>query len=51
MSSQLTQRDSLDTESELAPQKPPPWDIRWAAWLLIVKCPHEQRTLHLCVFG
>ena len=35
MSSQLTQRDSLDTESELAPQEAPPWVIRWTAWLLI----------------
>jgi multidrug resistance efflux pump len=35
MSAQLTQRDSLDTESELAPQEPPPWVIRWTAWLLI----------------
>jgi len=35
MSSQLTQRDSLDTESELLPQEPPPWVIRWTAWLLI----------------
>jgi hypothetical protein len=29
MSAQLTQRDSLDTESELAPQEPPPLVIRW----------------------
>jgi len=35
MSVQLTQRDSLDTESELAPQEPPPWVIRWTAWLLV----------------
>jgi multidrug efflux pump subunit AcrA (membrane-fusion protein) len=35
MSSQLTQRDSLDTESELLPQEPPSWVIRWTAWLLI----------------
>ena len=34
MSAQLTQRDSLDSESELAPQEPPPWVIRWTAWLL-----------------
>ena len=27
MSSQLTQRDSLDTESELLPQEPPPWSL------------------------
>jgi hypothetical protein len=35
MSSQLTQSDSLDTESELLPREPPPWVIRWTAWLLI----------------
>ena len=35
MSSQLTQRDSLDTESELLPREPPLWVIRWTAWLLI----------------
>jgi multidrug resistance efflux pump len=35
MSSQLTQLESLDTESGLAPQEPPPWVIRWTAWLLI----------------
>src|ERR1700741_1979123 len=35
MSSPLTQLDSLDTESGLAPQEPPPWIIRWTAWLLI----------------
>jgi hypothetical protein len=35
MSSQLTQRDSLDMESELSLQEPPPWVIRWTAWLLI----------------
>ena len=35
MSSQLTQRDSFDTESELSPQEPPPWVIRWTAGLLI----------------
>jgi multidrug resistance efflux pump len=35
MSAQLTQRDSFDTESELPPQEPPPWLIRWTAWLLI----------------
>ena len=28
MSAQLTQRDSLDAEPELAPQEPPPWVIR-----------------------
>ena len=35
MSAQLTQRDSLDAEPALAPQEPPPWVIRWTAWLLI----------------
>ena len=35
MSSQLTQPDSLDAESALAPQEPPSWVIRWTAWLLI----------------
>ena len=35
MSSQSTQRDSLDTESELLPREPPLWVIRWTAWLLI----------------
>jgi membrane fusion protein len=36
MSSQLVQRDSLDAESELSPQEPPPWVIRSTAWLLLV---------------
>jgi multidrug resistance efflux pump len=35
MSSQLTQLDSLDAESGLAPQEPPSWVICWTAWLLI----------------
>ena len=35
MGSQLTQRDSFDTESELLPQEPPPWVIRSTAWLLL----------------
>jgi multidrug resistance efflux pump len=35
MSAQLTQRESLDAEPELAPQEPPPWLIRSTAWLLI----------------
>jgi membrane fusion protein len=35
MSSQLTQASSFDTESELLPQEPPPWVIRWTAWLLL----------------
>src|SRR2546430_12119009 len=35
MSSQLTQRGSLDVESEMLPQEPPPWIIRSTAWLLL----------------
>src|SRR5213080_843636 len=35
MSSQLTQRGSLDVESEMLPQEPPPWIIRSAAWVLV----------------
>src|SRR3954469_23875005 len=35
MSAQLTLRDSLDTEPELALQEPPHWLIRGTAWLLI----------------
>src|SRR6187431_3216469 len=35
MSAQLTQRDLLDAEPALASQEPPPWVIRWTAWLLI----------------
>ena len=35
MSSQLTQRGSLDAESEMSPQEPPPWVIRTAAWVLV----------------
>jgi multidrug resistance efflux pump len=35
MSAQWTQRGSLDTESQLSPQEPPPWIIRFSAWLLI----------------
>jgi multidrug resistance efflux pump len=35
MSSQLTERTSLDTESDMLPQEPPPWIIRWTAWLLL----------------
>jgi len=35
MSSQLTQRGSIDVESEMLPQEPPPWIIRSAAWLLM----------------
>src|ERR1041385_931088 len=35
MSSQLTQRGSIDVESDMLPQEPPPWVIRSAAWLLM----------------
>jgi multidrug resistance efflux pump len=35
MSSQLTERGSLDVESEMLPQKPPPWIIRSTAWILL----------------
>src|SRR5437764_15163569 len=35
MSSQLNERTSLDAESEILPQEPPPWIIRSTAWLLL----------------
>ena len=35
MSSQLTQRGSIDAESEMSPQEPPSWIIRSAAWVLM----------------
>jgi multidrug resistance efflux pump len=35
MSPQLTERASLDAESEMLPQEPPPWIVRSTAWLLI----------------
>jgi multidrug resistance efflux pump len=35
MSSQLTDRGSLDAESEMLPQQPPAWIIRWTAWILL----------------
>jgi RTX toxin transport system membrane fusion protein len=35
MSSQLTQPSSLDAESEMLPQEPPPWIIRSTAWILL----------------
>ena len=35
MSSQLTQRGSLDVESEMMPQEPPSWVIRSTAWILL----------------
>lgn len=36
MSTQPGQRGSLDVESDMLPQDPPPWIIRWTAWLLLV---------------
>ena len=35
MSTTPGQRSSLDTESEMLPQDPPPWIIRWIVWLLL----------------
>ena len=35
MSSPLTQRGSLDAESEMLPQEPSPWIVRSTAWLLL----------------
>lgn len=35
MSHPITQRGSLDVESEMLPQDPPPWIIRWTGWLLL----------------
>jgi multidrug efflux pump subunit AcrA (membrane-fusion protein) len=35
MSSTSTSRGSLDIESEMLPQDPPPWIIRWTAWILL----------------
>ena len=35
MNLQITQRSSLDAESELLPQEPPPWIIRATAWILM----------------
>src|SRR5881409_990767 len=35
MSSQLTQRTSLDSESEMLPQEPPRLVVRSTAWLLL----------------
>ena len=35
MSTQPGQRGSLDVESDMLPQDPPPWIIRWTAWLLL----------------
>jgi multidrug resistance efflux pump len=35
VSLQLTQRGSLDAESEMSPQEPPPWIVRSTAWILL----------------
>src|SRR5947207_7360887 len=35
MGSQLTQRGSLDAESEMSPQEPPHWIVRTTAWILV----------------
>jgi membrane fusion protein len=35
MSSQPGQRASIDEESDMLPQDPPPWVMRWTAWLLL----------------
>jgi multidrug efflux pump subunit AcrA (membrane-fusion protein) len=35
MNSTATSRGSLDTESEMLPQEPPSWIVRWAAWILV----------------
>src|SRR5215472_2331149 len=35
MPSQLTQRASMDAESEMLPQQPPSWIVRWTGWLLL----------------
>ena len=35
MSPQLTPRGSIDVESEMLPQEPPPWVIRSTGWLLM----------------
>jgi len=35
MSTTPGQRASIDSESEMLPQDPPPWIIRWTAWLLL----------------
>ena len=35
MPTELMQRGSLDAESEMLPQDPPPWFVRSMAWLLI----------------
>jgi HlyD family secretion protein len=35
MPNELAQRGSIETESEMLPQDPPPWFVRSLAWLLI----------------
>ena len=35
MPSQLTQRASIDAESDMLPQQPPSWIVRWTGWLLL----------------
>jgi multidrug efflux pump subunit AcrA (membrane-fusion protein) len=35
MNPQATQRSSIDLDSEMLPQEPPPWIIRATAWLLL----------------
>ncbi|MEO6872765.1 MAG: HlyD family efflux transporter periplasmic adaptor subunit [Chthoniobacterales bacterium] len=35
MPNELAQRGSIDAESEMLPQNPPPWFVRSLAWLLI----------------
>ncbi len=35
MSTSLSPRGSLDVESDMLPQDPPSWIIRWMAWLLL----------------
>ena len=35
MPAQLTQRPSIETESEMLPQNPPPWFVRTTSWLLV----------------
>src|SRR5438874_4204239 len=35
MNPQVTQHSSLDLESEMLPQEPPPWIVRVTAWLLL----------------
>jgi membrane fusion protein len=35
MSNSRTQRGSIDIESEMLPQDPPSWIVRWTAWLLL----------------